>query len=93
MKESIMREPGTTRTKDGFARLTIEIPEKGLELITKIAELYGITVDEEVWKAVKVYINGELETDLGYILGTGQFDTTHRRKLVSPEAVSQEVQI
>ncbi len=93
MKESIMKkEPGTTRTKDGMARLTIEIPEKGSELLTKIAELYGVTVDEEAWKAIKCYINMELETDLGNMLGTGQFDTTYRRKLVSPEAVSQGVQ-
>ncbi len=91
--KSIIKEPGAARTKDGFARLTIEIPEKGLELLTKIAELYGITVSEEAWNAIKVYINGELETELGYLLGIGQFDTIYCRKIVSPEAVAQEVQV
>ncbi len=93
MNELINGKPGIARTKDGFARLTIEIPEKGAELLTKIAKLYGITVDDMAWKAIRVYINGELETDLGDILGVGQFNTRYRITLVSPEAVAQEVYV
>jgi len=91
MAQTINTEPGIARTKDGFARLTIEIPKKGAELLTKIAELYGVTVDEKAWEAFKSHINMELETDLGYILGTGQFDTTYCHALISPEAAAQEV--
>ncbi|GAH80213.1 unnamed protein product, partial [marine sediment metagenome] len=83
----------STKTEPGMARLTIDIPEKGAELLTKIAELYGVTVDEKAWEAIKMLINMELETDLGDILGTGQFDTTYCRKHVSPETVAQEAQV
>lgn len=91
--QSITKEPGTARAEDGMVRLTIEIPEKGAELLTKIAELYGETVSETAWKGLKTKINMELETDLGFILGTDKFDTSYRVVHVSPETVVEEAQV
>ncbi len=96
MKESIMKEPGTTRTK----KIEIELPEDFHKFLKKVCDVWEVSFNDYVIRSLVLHLESDVETNLGFFLGektnTGEISLCRKdvESLAWPEAAeAQEAQV
>ncbi len=65
MSEKTKQEPGAVRTK----KVEIELPEGLYDLLEKVSKVQDRSAEECIIEGMVMYLDMELETDLGYFIG------------------------